>query len=235
MNSVYLISALALGFLGSFHCAGMCGPLLLMMPLNNSSTQSAIVGKIIYNTGRITSYVFMGFIFGIFGLTIALQGFQRELSIFTGCLIIIITLFTLSNKFFKSYKFTNYYMSHVRKYLKMLYSKKTFTSMFLIGALNGFLPCGFVYLALAGAAASASIYGGMTYMLLFGLGTFPMMMILTLATNFFGVKFSRFYSRVSPIIAIVLAGFLIFRGIEFKNESCCKDHSVITEQSKLAY
>jgi len=232
MDVTYLVSALALGFLGSFHCAGMCGPLLLMMPLNDQSSQSALVGKLIYNTGRIAIYVFMGLIFGIFGLTLALQGFQRELSILTGCLVLVITIVTLSNRYLNSYKLTNYFMGHVRKYLKMLYSKKTFFSMFLIGVLNGFLPCGFVYLALAGAATSASISGGMTYMFLFGLGTFPMMMTLTMASNLFGLKFSRFYSRFSPVIAIVLAGFLIFRGIEFKKESCCKNHAILTEQSK---
>ena len=124
---------------------------------------------------------------------------------------------------------------YLRKSLKHLYSLKTFAAMFMIGMLNGLLPCGFVYMALAGATASASLSGGMTYMLLFGLGTFPMMMTLTMAASFFGVRISRIYSMISPFIAIILAVFLIFRGMESRTDSCCKNHKVKSELPKNSF
>ena len=76
MELSFLLSALALGFLGSFHCAGMCGPLLLMLPVSDKSPSAALKGKLFYNAGRIFTYVILGFIFGLFGLAFALQGFN---------------------------------------------------------------------------------------------------------------------------------------------------------------
>jgi sulfite exporter TauE/SafE len=86
---------------------------------------------------------------------------------------------------------------------------------------NGLLPCGFVYLALAGAAATGNSLGGMNYMLLFGIGTVPVMITLSLAGNFFGFRFNRLVKKASPFIAAALAVFLIARGIVMPVQGCC--------------
>jgi sulfite exporter TauE/SafE len=230
MDATLCFSALALGFLGSFHCAGMCGPLVLMLPGNNQSPAKAIKGKLIYNTGRIFTYATIGLLSGSLGLAIAFKGFQKELSILTGILIIVTIIITMMNKNrLNSYRITAAFTTPLRKVLKKLYSQKTVTSFFLIGMLNGLLPCGFVYLALAGAATTASVSGGMVYMLLFGLGTFPMMMTLTMAVNFLGARFAGLYSRISPYIAIGLAIFLIVRGAEMKDGHSCHNSAIVAE------
>jgi sulfite exporter TauE/SafE len=98
--------------------------------------------------------------------------------------------------------------------------------MFFIGVINGLLPCGFVYLAIAGAATIGSVGSGILYMLLFGLGTFPIMMMISLAANYASVALSRYLSKLSPVLAIIVAILLIYRGSQSKNIDHCKEITV---------
>ena len=216
------LSAFLLGFLGSFHCAGMCGPIALALPVNRDSLLSVISGRLLYNGGRIVTYSVLGLVFGIIGHTISLAGFQKWLSITAGISILVIGIVSyrpaqvpVINAVY--IKFT----SAIIGLFKKLFGIRSKTTLFLIGAVNGLLPCGFVYLALAGAVASGSSVGGMNYMLLFGIGTVPMMITLSLAGNFFGLRFSRFVRQAFPFIAAALAVFLIVRGINMPQQGCC--------------
>lgn len=222
MNIALYISALTLGFLGSFHCAGMCGPIAVMLP-KKSGTQSGIFfGRLLYNSGRVFTYVLIGILFGVIGLSIAMKGFQSELSVATGVIIIVTVILTSGQKGkMKIYNTTASYTLPLKLRLKKLFAKQSYISLFFIGALNGLLPCGFVYLAAAGSASTGSVSGAMLYMLLFGLGTFPMMMMISLAANYVGLRFKKIFSKVSPFIAIALALLLIQRGSMAKTEACC--------------
>lgn len=221
MNPALYFSAFILGLFSSFHCAGMCGPIALMLPQNSGSATKIFLGRFLYNTGRVTTYIVIGIIFGMIGLAATLQGFQKELSVFTGAAIIVTVLLTSGSKQrLKAYAVANSYSSPIRKNLKKLFAAKSYVSLFLIGALNGLLPCGFVYLAVAGATAAGSVGGGMLYMALFGLGTFPIMMTISVIANYFGVKFRTIYARISPYMAIALALFLIYRGTDMKTDQC---------------
>jgi sulfite exporter TauE/SafE len=223
MNFTLYLSAFTLGLLGSFHCAGMCGPIALMLPKSSGSKGQVVAGRFIYNAGRVFTYIIIGLFFGMLGLAIAMRGFQRELSVLTGVIIAVSVVLSAGRKErIKAYTEPNRYTGTIRKYLKKLFSIKSYFSLFLIGALNGLLPCGFVYLAIAGAASTGSIAGGMFYMSLFGLGTFPIMMMITLASNYAGLRFRKIFTKVSPIIAIALAFFLIYRGTDMKTDDCCK-------------
>lgn len=227
MNLPLYISGFLLGFLGSFHCAGMCGPLVFMLPKNSESPGAIFAGRFIYNSGRVVTYIAIGLLFGLFGMALALKGFQRELSVLTGVLIVVTVLFTAGKKErVKAYSVSAAYTNPIRNTLKKLFSTKTYFSLFLIGILNGLLPCGFVYLAVAGATSTGSVGGGMLYMALFGLGTFPVMMTLSLAANFLGIKFRKIFTKISPLIAIALAVFLIYRGTDMKMEDCSTPHRV---------
>jgi uncharacterized protein len=222
MNTLFFLTAFTLGFLGSFHCAGMCGPIALMLPQTSGSQLKILFGRLIYNSGRIVTYIVLGFLFGSFGWAVALKGFQREVSILAGVVILLSTIFSwVLKKRIELFNGSSFYVATIRNRLKKLFAKKTKRSLFLIGVLNGMLPCGFVYMAIAGTSTSGSIGGGMLYMALFGLGTFPMMMVLTVVTNYLGIKFRKIFSKVSVSIAIVLALFLIFRGFSI-TEECCK-------------
>lgn len=219
MDITLYLSALSLGLLGSFHCAGMCGPLVFMLPGNSESPADILKGRFIYNLGRVLTYVAIGLLFGMFGLALTLKGFQRELSVMTGVIIVITVLITSGKKErIKAYQLASSFAGPIRKKLKILFSMKTYFALFLIGVLNGLLPCGFVYLATAGAVSTGSVYGGMAYMALFGLGTFPVMMTISVAANLIGIKFKTIFSKLSPLISIALAIFLIYRGTDMKTD-----------------
>lgn len=227
MDIAIYLSALALGFLGSFHCAGMCGPLVFMLPKNSESPTSIIKGRFIYNSGRVVTYVAIGLLFGLFGLAVAMKGFQRELSVFAGATIAVTVLLTSGKKQrVKAHSITLAYTNPLRKQLKKLFAMKSYPALFFMGVLNGLLPCGFVYLAVAGAASTGSVTGSALYMALFGLGTFPIMMFISVAANYLGVRFKKIFSRVSPVIAIALAIFLIYRGTDMKTSDCHVEKNV---------
>mgnify|MGYP002374950045 FL=1 len=86
---MFLLAAISLGFLGSFHCISMCGPIALTIPVKRNSTFSIISGSLIYNFGRILTYGSMGLLFGILGRGVTLAGWQGVLSIVLGVTILI--------------------------------------------------------------------------------------------------------------------------------------------------
>src|SRR5690349_15121201 len=85
---IYYTSAFLLGLLGSFHCAGMCGPIALALPLDQSSRMKIVAGRMMYNGGRILTYMMLGVIAGLIGHGIAYAGFQKTLSISAGLLML---------------------------------------------------------------------------------------------------------------------------------------------------
>lgn len=222
---MWLLSAFLVGFLGSFHCAGMCGPIALALPLEKNSNWSFITGRLLYNGGRVLTYSVLGLLVGFIGHTIAMAGFQKVLSIVTGVMVLLIAILPFLVK--RGYHFNLFlvrYTSKIKGLFKKLFGLRSKKTLFLIGAVNGLLPCGFVYLALAGAAAAGTLEGGMGYMMLFGLGTVPMMFTLTMAGNIFSERTRKFIRKISPLIAVSVALLLIVRGITLDNHSCCKHH-----------
>jgi sulfite exporter TauE/SafE len=224
MNYSLYLSALTLGFLGSFHCAGMCGPIALMLPAKKNQSSAAVTGKLLYNSGRILTYMLLGALFGSLGLSLVLKGFQKELSVLTGVVILVIITLTAGNKAkAKMYQATAAFTRPLKMKLKKLFTFSSGVSLFFIGVLNGLLPCGFVYLATAGAVSTGSISGGMLYMALFGLGTFPVMMLLTLTAQYLNRSWQKAINRITPFAGIALALFLIYRGTDMRTETGCHE------------
>src|SRR4051812_5896860 len=89
---MFLLSAFIIGFLGSFHCVGMCGPIALALPLTGNSKNAILISKLLYNSGRIVTYIFLGIVAGLLGHTIMMAGFQKTLAISSGIFIIAIAL-----------------------------------------------------------------------------------------------------------------------------------------------
>jgi sulfite exporter TauE/SafE len=85
--------------------------------------------------------------------------------------------------------------------------------MFLIGILNGFLPCGLVYVALAGAIASGDAISGAAVMILFGLGTIPAMFAASVFGKFINIGIRTKLRKAVPALAILLAAVFILRGL----------------------
>lgn len=208
------LSGLALGFLGSLHCIGMCGPIALALPSQSKSKFSFYSGRIIYNLGRVITYSLMGLILGLVGQKINLAGYQQILSISLGSIILIFVL--LPSRFknhFSSLSLVKALTKTLQSSIGVLFRKGSQTSLLGIGILNGFLPCGFVYVALAGAVSLGNVESSILFMALFGLGTIPAMFSASIVTNLFGQSFRKKVYRVVPVFAILLAIVFILRGL----------------------
>jgi sulfite exporter TauE/SafE len=208
------ISALIVGLVGSLHCAGMCGPIAIAIPLNNSSWLSRISGTLLYNTGRTLTYALLGAIFGLAGLGLALGGLQQWVSIALGIVMILSVLIPKVGAMGKSVtRISNLATSQVKKLFGKYFRVRTYTSLFILGLLNGLLPCGLVYIALAGALVMSHVYEGALYMVFFGLGTIPMMMALSLAGNVISGKLRTRLNRFLPYFIVLLGIIFILRGM----------------------
>ena len=209
-----LISAFILGIMGSFHCAGMCGPIAIALPLHGNSMGGKIFGGSLYNLGRTITYGIMGVLFGMLGQGLALIGFQQKISVIMGSLMIISILFPAL--FRNQYSLEKSWISLVGKLkstIGKMFSIRSYQSLFFIGMLNGLLPCGLVYMAIAGAIGTGSAALGTVYMLLFGLGTIPMLLAITLAGNLLSLTFRRRINQLIPVLVVLVGIFFILRGL----------------------
>ncbi|RMD48813.1 MAG: sulfite exporter TauE/SafE family protein [Ignavibacteria bacterium] len=208
------LTGLAIGFFGSFHCIGMCGPIALSLPVRFSSNFKNFLAAFIYNTGRMLTYSFLGLVFGILGNRLVISGFQHALSISVGAIIIIYLLIpqTLKNRLLLL-KPVSAFNSKVKAKLGKFLSKGKFTSLLVIGLLNGLLPCGFVYMGLGGAIALGDPVQSMLFMLFFGLGTFPAMFAPIILKNKFSLASRQRITKLLPYLAFILGVIFILRGL----------------------
>ncbi|MCY1720381.1 sulfite exporter TauE/SafE family protein [Prolixibacteraceae bacterium Z1-6] len=209
-----LISAFILGLMGSFHCAGMCGPIAIALPLHGNTVPQKIFGGALYNIGRTLTYGIMGAVFGLLGQGLQLIGFQQKVSVLMGALMIISVLFP---KLFKNqYRMDKSWFSFVGKLKKTIgtmFSIRSFQSLFFIGMLNGLLPCGLVYMAIAGAIGTGGVAEGSLYMILFGLGTIPMLLAISLAGNVLSLTIRNKINKLIPVLVVVVGILFILRGL----------------------
>ena len=209
-----ILTAFTIGFLGSFHCIGMCGPIAIALPVPTSSNISFFTGRILYNIGRVVTYSFLGLLFGLVGGRIALAGAQQIVSIILGIVIIIAVLLPQRYKnIIVQHKLVQKFAQPLKSNISRLFKKGTFSALFLIGILNGFLPCGFVYIGLAGSIISSDAISGAAVMMLFGLGTFPAMFAATVFGKFINVGIRTKLRKIVPVFAILLAAVFIIRGL----------------------
>jgi sulfite exporter TauE/SafE len=202
--------AFVLGLIGSLHCAGMCGPLALALPATGKTRLSFGMGRVANNLGRLATYGLLGALFGAIGLTFALAGFQRWASIIAGSAILV-GLLASSRRAVNSPMFKA--IGWLRSRLGRLMGRRTLGSIFLLGVVNGFLPCGLVYVACAGATALGTVLSGVEYMLAFGLGTVPVMLSIGLAGKLVQVGFRLRFQKLIPVSLVLLAASLILRGM----------------------
>ena len=206
--------AFVLGITGSLHCIGMCGPIALTIPISTTSIFSKIVGAFIYNLGRVITYTFLGLIFGIIGKTFSLFGLQQALSIVVGVLILVwIFKLKLLQNVFSKINFIDTLLHTLRSKISKLFSTHSNTSLLYIGVLNGLLPCGLVYLAIAGAVTSANIFNSMFFMAAFGLGTLPLMLAVTILGSQIKFSFRNKLKAIYPYLMGLMACILILRGL----------------------
>jgi sulfite exporter TauE/SafE len=212
MTAAAIGSALALGLAGSLHCLGMCGPLALALPASpEASLGRRALGRLLYNLGRAVTYAGMGIFAGVLGHAIRMAGVQQAVSILLGVLLLA-TVF-LSTRHLPAWMINTFYRP-VQKGLQRILRRGSLLGLFQTGLLNGLLPCGLVYAALAAASLQAGAIQGAAYMFFFGLGTIPLMFALSLGG--LGLRNPRLQpvlNRLIPAVTCTVAVLLILRGL----------------------
>ncbi len=209
-----LITALTLGLIGSFHCVGMCGPIAVALPLPQKSWAYKLAGVFLYNIGRVITYGILGALFGLLGQGIQLAGFQKVVSILMGSIMIMSVLFPyiFRNRVNIDSFLTGYVGRFIGKFRK-LFKVKSLSSLLIIGLLNGLLPCGLVYIAVAGALNTNDVTMGVLYMVVFGLGTAPMLAFVTLAGSLVSGSLRTKINKLVPYVVVIIGILFILRGL----------------------
>lgn len=207
-----LFTAFILGLMGSLHCVGMCGPIALSLPLRGKTVWLKIWGSTLWSVGRIVTYGFMGALFGAIGSGLKILGYQQAISIAAGVLMIIsVFLPTLfKNQNFGSLSFI---FNPIRRGMQRLFQEKNNRALFLLGIFNGLLPCGLVYMAIAGAIGTAEFFSSTFYMVLFGLGTLPLLILVSVAGNIVSQTVRKQINRFVPVVVILIGLIFILRGL----------------------
>ncbi|HVI48008.1 MAG TPA: sulfite exporter TauE/SafE family protein [Chitinophaga sp.] len=208
------ITAFVLGFVGSFHCIGMCGPIALTLPVQHPEGAAKAAGILLYNAGRITAYALMGILFGWLGRQFYLGGMQQWLSVTIGTLLLLIVLLKYAGiRSAKGGYLPDIFTSKIKSTLGTLLRRQRFSTLYAIGFLNGLLPCGLVYLGIAGAVATGSVLKGMVFMAAFGAGTMPAMMAVTWFSHLISINVRNRIRRLIPVAIALMGILLIMRGL----------------------
>jgi len=202
--------AFMIGLFGSIHCVGMCGPLAFAVPTFREGWFYLVFNKLLYQVGRIISYSMLGILIGLTGKQLWLSGLQQGLSIASGILILAAAVC----RFFK-FSFAGSETIFLKKFDRLFgLALKHRANHLIIGMLNGLLPCGFVYLAMAGAINTGGIVNAVSYMCWYGLGTLPLMFLAGISTGFTSAIFRKKMNKAVPYFMLCLGIWFVLRGLE---------------------
>lgn len=210
----FLFVALAFGFgSGSLHCIGMCGPIVLALPVSSTSWTKKIIGIILYNFGRAITYAILGAIFGLFGKGLNIAGLQQIVSIVLGAMMIASVLIPFVYKQNKKLnRIIHGYSGKITKQFGKYFRSSKLISLLIIGLLNGLLPCGLVYIALAGSIATGSVLNGSLFMIAFGIGTMPALILFSVFSSSVSFKIKSWINKALPFLIVLVGLLFILRG-----------------------
>jgi hypothetical protein len=192
----------------------MCGPIAMMLPVDHKNPSKKALQVLIYHLGRLTSYGILGLAFGLLGRGFYMAGIQQQLSIAVGVGMIVLAV--VPEKILANYNFSKpvyRLISRIKSSLGAQFKRKTPDAFFTIGLFNGLLPCGLVYAALFGAIAMQNVTLGIAYMILYGLGTIPMMSAVVYVSSLLSMPFRSQLQRVVPIVTVVIGLLFVLRGM----------------------
>lgn len=212
MNEYFIGAALLMGLAGSLHCVGMCGPLISMMPYNRSSRWRFIVTKSLNHLGRLTTYTLLGALFGLMGKALVAAGFQQWLSIVSGALILLMVFWPKRWSAQSPKNFIFRFTSWIKVKFSTLLKDRSPRTLFMLGVLNGLLPCGLLYMALAASISTGSAGKAALFMFLFGLGTMPALVLVGIFAHTLKQKYSFSFIKISRVLLVMTALLLIVRG-----------------------
>ena len=210
------ISGFLLGFAGSAHCVAMCGPLVVAMrggladPDSRASARRAVVA---YQAARVATYAGLGLLAGAIGESIAIRGFGRLLAIAAGIALLAGAVAPAVSGLRPLARLAGRLSGAAMRAVRRQRTRRPLAAAAGAGAVNGLLPCGLVYAALAIALASGSRSSAAAFMVAFGLGTMPAVSLIWAASGRLAPSGGRLARRLAPA-AMALAGvILIVRGV----------------------
>ncbi len=209
-----ILPGLLLGFMGSLHCLGMCGPIAFMLAVDRENHLKGSIQLGAYHLGRIIAYTAIGLLFGILGKGLGVFGMQQKLSIAIGLLMILAVLLPLKLNFGNRLLQPVFRMvSGIKSRLGKELGKRGPDTFLTIGFLNGLLPCGLVYMAVLGSIALGDPINGALFMTVFGIGTIPLMSSAAYLGNFTKASLRKRIKRLIPAVVIFIGILFILRGL----------------------
>ena len=223
MDSVNLLTIVSIAFLGSFgHCIGMCGGIVLAYSTIKiepaSSKVSKTIAHLLYNFGRVLTYTILGAMFGALGGVVIFDNSANAVLLIVAGVAMIFAGLSLMGKIKfltiieHSISSSNFYK---KSFQKILHSKSN-VSFFVLGMLNGLLPCGFVYFFAITAASTASPLYGAFVMFIFGISTIPAMFSLGFLSSLASAtNFRNMMMSLSSVAVILYGIFTIYNGYTY--------------------
>lgn len=212
--SATFTTALLLGLAGSVHCVGMCGPLLLALPMATDERLKVLKHTFLYHGGRILMYGALGVMFGLLGKTLAIAGLQKSLSVGAGLFMLAMAFMAWRfERLVTALPGFGVFTRQVKDSMNRLLRQNPNGSYFMLGALNGLLPCGMVYAAIAGAIATTSGAEGGLFMATFGTGTLPLLLGVSFLRQKIGAGFRQKIRLAQPVLMTIVALLLLQRGL----------------------
>jgi sulfite exporter TauE/SafE len=167
-----------------------------------------------YNGGRVVTYAALGIAAGMVGKVLALAGWQQAVSIALGVLLLLSLLLpSVMARMLQRIPVLDSAYRRVSGALGSLLRRRSLATLFLVGLVNGLLPCGFVYLALAAAATTGDTAGAVLFMVGFGFGTVPVMFAVSIAGKQLRGGLQKRMVSLIPAFGVLLAVLFILRGL----------------------
>lgn len=223
MEAINLLSIVAIAFLGSFgHCVGMCGGIVVAYTSTkigqDTSKTKAFIAHLLYSLGRVSTYMLLGAIFGFLGGVATFNNLANGILLMSAGAFMVLTGLSLGGKikFLTLIEHSFSQKSWYKNSFKALLSSQTLTSFYLLGVLNGLLPCGFVYFFAITAASSGDAFWGAIVMAIFGLSTIPSLLGLGMFVGLFSQsKFRDLMIKLASITVIIYALFTMYNGMTY--------------------
>jgi uncharacterized protein len=214
MGTGAMIAGLTLGLVSSFHCVGMCGPLTFALPLRRHKALYRFTALLLYQLGRIVTYAAVGFLFGLVGRRIYIQGYQQWFSTGLGVVVLFMALLYFLHRYDFHVPFLKGFYVWVQKIISSLLQKvNNLFGFFAMGMANGLLPCGMVYIALITTLSFTTLAGSISFMAMFGMGTLPAMMLVGMAGQFVKPSVRSSMQKAVPWFVVLVGVVLVLRGM----------------------
>ncbi len=211
-----LISALILGLLGGGHCLGMCGGLMgaLTMAIPAEQRNRRLQLLLAYNIGRISSYALAGLLVGLAGWAIGNSPAALLLRVLAGILLICMGLYLAGwwSGLTRIEALGRHLWRHLQPLTRRLMPVTSVPQALFLGAIWGWLPCGLVYSSLLWAASQGSAINSALLMLVFGLGTVPVLLATGMAAERLTALLRQRGVRIAGGVLVMLFGLWTLPG-----------------------